>query len=385
MEDRPDLPTRFYKVVLPSTTFQHKLRIPDKFVVKYGHELSDIVQVIDSTGGVWYVRLEKAEKTLWLHDGWEKFVEDHSISYGYFLLFKYKGNSSFKVHIFDVTARDVDYPSNSRDFEGGSNQSTRNSISNFDEHSDDGSVKILAYFPGKPVACSPRRPVPNETMHDLSFSTEFGCGVKRGKSDAAGRSRSQRCYPTRSKCKIEDGVCEIKMENLNRSLSSEPVLNKSRKFEESKNQNFQKTIPCTGGNQKLSSNENQSSVDVESHLGKKAVHTSGIFLPKNPSFTVMLKPYNLYPSFTVNVPAAFAREYLPGVPGHIELHDCDGKKWLVRGSTRRGTVHNLAGGWGTFVKEKNLRVGDSCVFEAIHMNKSMLKVSTFCNTGTVPK
>ncbi|CAA2971109.1 B3 domain-containing transcription factor VRN1-like [Olea europaea subsp. europaea] len=303
MEEISNLPARFFKVVLPSTTARQRLRIPNKFVEKYGNELSSVVTVADPIDGIWCVRLEKAEKTIWLHDGWEKFFDGHSIDYGDFLLFKYRGNSSFSVRIFDLTATEVDY-CNNRNFKK-------------DENSDDDSVKILTSFPSKPKISSSRNVMGNECGIHATYGIRHG--VNRGHRDAAEMSISHHSYLTRSKCKIEDGGLEIKIENLN---------------------------------------------------------TSKNFSPKYPSFGVYLKPNNLSPRCCMYVPVAFA-EHLPSSSGHFELHDSDGKKWLlniIRGKRRK---NYLCSGWKTVVKEKNLKVGDTCVFELIDVNKCMLKVLTF--------
>ena len=58
------------------------------------------------------MRLEKANNNIWFCGGWRDFVEYHSINYGYFLLFKYKGNSKFHVLVFDMTTTEIKYPSN---------------------------------------------------------------------------------------------------------------------------------------------------------------------------------------------------------------------------------------------------------------------------------
>ncbi|CAA2971110.1 B3 domain-containing transcription factor VRN1-like [Olea europaea subsp. europaea] len=298
MGERSNLPARFFKVILPSTTTQQRLRIPNKFVEKYGNELSSIVKLSDPIDIIWCVRLVKVETTLWLHDGWEKFVEDHSIGYGYFLLFKYKGNSCFNVRIFDLTATEVDYLDNNHNFKG-TNHDTRN----------------ISY----------KRDI-SSSRNEGGFNATRGRthGVKRGYSDATETSKSLRFYRTRSKCKIEDGRLEIKKENLN--------------------------IPRS-------------------------------FSPKNPSFTVVLKPYHLL-KYTLYVPAAFA-EHLASKSGYIELCDSNGKKWLVRFTRNiKPNENNLSSGWATVLKEKSLKVGDTCVFELIDINKLMLKVFTFCNTST---
>ncbi|XP_022897100.1 B3 domain-containing transcription factor VRN1-like isoform X2 [Olea europaea var. sylvestris] len=281
MEERPDLPARFFKVILPSVDSQRKLRIPDKFVGKYGHELSDVVRLVDPISAVSYVRLEKTEKTLWLCDGWEKFVDDHFISYGYFLLFKYRGNSTFNVNILDLTATEVDYSlNNSRNFER-TNHCTRISISEKEENSNDESVEVLSFFPRKPNECGVRatnsRRHHHQTTHDLSFSSkELAHEVKRGKIDAAERSKSQHCYLTRNKCKIEDEGTKTECEKPNITIK-----------------NVQETIPCTEDNRQSSSNGSC----IKSHSGKKAIDAAAKYLPKGPSFAVKLKRNNLYPHF----------------------------------------------------------------------------------------
>ncbi|CAI9787259.1 unnamed protein product [Fraxinus pennsylvanica] len=288
MGERSNLPARFYKVILPSTTTQQRLRIPNKFVEKYGNELSSIVKLTDPIDSTWCVRLVKVEETIWLHDGWEKFVEDHSIGYGYFLLFKYKGNSCFNVHIFDLTATEVEYLDNNSNFEG--------------------TNRVIQNFTHKRDISSSRNEGGINATHGRSH------GVKRGNSDATKNSKSHRFYRTRSKCNIEDGRVEIN-ENLNKSRNFSPI---------------------------------------------------------NPSFAVVLKPYHLLKS-TLYVPASFA-EHLPSKPGYIELHDSNGKKWLVRFTRNlKLNENNLCSGWKKVVKEKSLKVGDTCVFELIDINKLMLK------------
>ena len=87
-------------------------RLPDKFVREFGDELSNVATLTVPNGCVWQVGLEKANNNIWVRDGWQDFVGYHSINYGYFLVFKYKGNSKFHVLVFDMTATEIKYPSN---------------------------------------------------------------------------------------------------------------------------------------------------------------------------------------------------------------------------------------------------------------------------------
>ncbi|KAJ0009835.1 hypothetical protein Pint_34519 [Pistacia integerrima] len=102
----------FFKVILPSTLAEKKLGIPEKFVKKFGNELPDIATLEVSNGQVWLVRLTKDGRKIWFQDGWDDFIQYHSISVGYFLVFKYVKNSTFQVLIFDSTACEIHYPYN---------------------------------------------------------------------------------------------------------------------------------------------------------------------------------------------------------------------------------------------------------------------------------
>ncbi|THG21993.1 hypothetical protein TEA_017963 [Camellia sinensis var. sinensis] len=87
-------------------------RIPKKFAAKYGNELTSIVTLTVPNGRIWHLGVEKADNMLWFHNGWKEFAEHHSISCGFFILFKYEENSKFNVHIFDLTACEIHYPRN---------------------------------------------------------------------------------------------------------------------------------------------------------------------------------------------------------------------------------------------------------------------------------
>ena len=62
-------------------------------------ELSIIATLITPYGGIWQVGLKKVDNNIWFCNNWQDFVEYHSICYGYFLVFRYEGNSSFHIVI----------------------------------------------------------------------------------------------------------------------------------------------------------------------------------------------------------------------------------------------------------------------------------------------
>ncbi|KAJ0076948.1 hypothetical protein Patl1_35974 [Pistacia atlantica] len=102
--------SHFFKVIRPSSLEEKKLGIPQMFVKKFGNELSDIVTLEDPNGRVWLIGLTKDGTKILFQDGWHDFVQYHSISVGYFLVFKYLKNSTFQVLIFYSTACKIHYP-----------------------------------------------------------------------------------------------------------------------------------------------------------------------------------------------------------------------------------------------------------------------------------
>ncbi|XAR59496.1 hypothetical protein NMG60_11015351 [Bertholletia excelsa] len=85
-------------------------RIPDDFAKEYWTELFNYATLAVPSGQVWQVRVKKANKMLWLCEGWREFAEYHSIHCGFFLVFNYVGNSKFNVLIFDLSGCEIHYP-----------------------------------------------------------------------------------------------------------------------------------------------------------------------------------------------------------------------------------------------------------------------------------
>ena len=75
-------------------------------------ELSMVATLTAPYAGIWQVGLKKVNNNIWFCNGWQDFVEYHSVCYGYFLVFRYEGNLSFHVLIFDKTTTEIQYPPN---------------------------------------------------------------------------------------------------------------------------------------------------------------------------------------------------------------------------------------------------------------------------------
>ncbi|KAF8085036.1 hypothetical protein N665_0685s0028 [Sinapis alba] len=101
---------KFFKVVLPSTMKRNMMMIPPRFVKLQGSTLSEVVTLETPVGFRRSIKLKRIGEEIWLQGGWSEFAEAHSISEGHFLFFDYKGNSCFRVMIFNVSACEIDYP-----------------------------------------------------------------------------------------------------------------------------------------------------------------------------------------------------------------------------------------------------------------------------------
>ncbi|CAN1141705.1 B3 domain-containing transcription factor VRN1 [Linum perenne] len=107
----------FFRIILPDTLQLKKLKLPRKFVKRYGSELllssTATLSLPNNSCGVhaWKIGVEKDKEEVWFSKGWAEFMDHHSISKGFFLVFHYLGCSRFNVQIFDLTTCSINYPS----------------------------------------------------------------------------------------------------------------------------------------------------------------------------------------------------------------------------------------------------------------------------------
>ncbi|XP_062015032.1 B3 domain-containing transcription factor VRN1-like [Rosa rugosa] len=86
------------------------MKVPNKFVMKYGKDLLNSVYLKLPSGSEWEVELTRCRDKIWFEKGWPEFSMFCSLDYGSFLVFRYEGNSHFHVCIFDMSATEIDYP-----------------------------------------------------------------------------------------------------------------------------------------------------------------------------------------------------------------------------------------------------------------------------------
>ncbi|KAG5017723.1 hypothetical protein GLYMA_08G339100v4 [Glycine max] len=105
-------PIHFFRIMLHENLLQGNLRLPEKFVRKYGNHLSNSMLLKLPNGIEWKVNLEKRDGSVWFQEGWKDFAEYYSLANGHLLGFRYDGTSHFHVFICDMSTMEIEYPVN---------------------------------------------------------------------------------------------------------------------------------------------------------------------------------------------------------------------------------------------------------------------------------
>ena len=75
--------------------------LPKTFSDNLKKKLPENVSLKGPSGVVWNIGLTARGDTIYFTNGWEQFVNDHSLNENDFLVFKYNGESLFEVLIFN--------------------------------------------------------------------------------------------------------------------------------------------------------------------------------------------------------------------------------------------------------------------------------------------
>lgn len=94
------------------TWLRYMQRIPENFFRKFKDDLAVVATLTVPNGNISRVGLRRADNKIWFYDGWKEFMERYSIRVGYFLVFRYEGNSAFNVYIFNLPSSEINYQPN---------------------------------------------------------------------------------------------------------------------------------------------------------------------------------------------------------------------------------------------------------------------------------
>ncbi|WCJ33805.1 B3 domain-containing transcription factor VRN1 [Euphorbia peplus] len=355
----------FYKLMVPSILQENKLKIPIKFVKKYGKDLSSIATLTGPNGRIWVVELEKVDGKLWFSNGWHEFIDYYSIRVGNFLVFKYGGESNFHVHAYDLAVREIRYPCNS----SGSLQNQCLMAQVKQEAEGDGSMEM---FGSDPLYHTPVSSMQSNRTSSGEYEHE---GEKLPAEANFGYSKDEdvkvnECALTTDPCKV---VLPILGEagRVTRRRRRQRTDSHVDELKPRTRQKFDR-VSCLGIASETCTRRLRSVTQEEK---EKAIRAADMYKTDSPFFKVILRPSYVYRGFLLHIPNGFARKYLTSFSEFIKLEVSEGKRWSVRCVCGNGKA-KLCKGWTEFVWGNKLEEGDICVFELVDV-KDVLKVTIF--------
>ncbi|XP_043714421.1 B3 domain-containing protein At4g34400-like [Telopea speciosissima] len=112
---QPEQRPHFFKIIVNSSFESGELVIPKEFTRQFAMEIADVAVLKVPSGRKWQVEVKKVDDSVRFQNGLRGFLEYYSISVGHFLVFRYNGNSTFLVLIFNPSACEIDYPTDNDD------------------------------------------------------------------------------------------------------------------------------------------------------------------------------------------------------------------------------------------------------------------------------
>ncbi|KAJ6707767.1 B3 DOMAIN-CONTAINING [Salix viminalis] len=289
----------FYKLMVASILQDKKLKIPKKFVNKYGDELSSIATLTAPCGGICLVELQEVNGKLWFHKGWHEFVECYSIRVGYFLVFLYEGKSNFNVHMYDLTVSEIKNPCNSI---SQLQESSHDNPCLLPHEKDDGLKKILGFRPPSPnLLSSTTSRNFNEYVHCNCTQSTYTAGLEKPHVRTDAYNLRENCQSSRDigtqfngeeLTSTEDGVGSIIS-----GITAKPRGNK-RMSENSIQTVKQKSTRVKNTFETLT--RRQRAVTPEEK--ERTIRAAHMFRPDNPFFQVILRPSYVYRGFLLVSP-----------------------------------------------------------------------------------
>ncbi|KAL5790789.1 hypothetical protein ACOSQ2_005677 [Xanthoceras sorbifolium] len=349
-----ETPTHFLQVIRPATLEEKKLMIPQKFVRDFGNELSPVATLTVPNGRVWHVVLAKDGGKIWFYDGWHEFVEYHSISARYFLVFRYEKISIFNVLIFDITTCEIRYPYYCGGLENVMQNSERGDGIKIDNFVEMRVAGLCCFFDGPNFNHGDETQSKNCIMEEFVAINELNAVNKSNQ----GKSNNIEMYNSQGSLHCKRHPSEHAVSKSKTSYSGEDG------------------IPTEVGDEcDLSALLEDMGIFISRHFGsitaeqrERAINVARLLKPKNPAFMVILRSRSIKKSCLMYVPAKFANKHLSRDTKFVKLQDSIGKEWPVQIAWRQKDGLDLT-------KEKNLEKGDMCVFELIRKNDILLKVS----------
>ncbi|KAL5731897.1 hypothetical protein ACHQM5_004581 [Ranunculus cassubicifolius] len=99
----------FFKIIHPRFNTTQQLRLPPAFLKYNAKDENEMAFLQSPISKHCYVKVLRTVDGVFLQDGLQKFLKDHSLGNYEFLVFNYQGNMKFTVRIFDMSGCEKQY------------------------------------------------------------------------------------------------------------------------------------------------------------------------------------------------------------------------------------------------------------------------------------
>ncbi|XP_010525640.1 PREDICTED: B3 domain-containing protein Os11g0197600-like [Tarenaya hassleriana] len=102
-----------------------------------------------------------------------------------------------------------------------------------------------------------------------------------------------------------------------------------------------------------------------------------------PNFVRIMRKFNISGSYTLKIPHQFSMAYLPHSKAEIILRNSRGESWTVNSvpDSKGRMVHTFCGGWMAFVRDNDIQMGDTCIFELTRECEMRVHISRYGKKG----
>ncbi|XP_028757660.1 B3 domain-containing protein Os01g0723500 [Neltuma alba] len=338
----------FYELY-SSTPCSDRLRIPSGFTHCFEGRTSGLVSLTGPSGNTWHVQLVKEGNDLFLHHGWQMFLEDHFMEVGDLLVFRYEGHLHFNVLVFDQRACEKEAAFISKCSQ---NSCDVNHINAHKRNREENcSLNVVAEGVPKKMRGSAfenqelKTSIVSKDLSLLEWVKPINMFREKGESSKE---------DAQLRCPASDVALPSQMDDSNECEEAAMQIGSGKEDD-----------PCMNNRACLSK--------LSSHDEKRLAQ---LFTSSFPYFVRIMKSFNISGSYTLNIPYQFSMVHLPNCKIKIILHNVKGERWTVNSvpTTRVHTSHTLCGGWMAFVRDNNIKVGDICIFELVHERELRVRI-----------
>ncbi|XP_017243497.1 B3 domain-containing protein Os01g0723500 isoform X2 [Daucus carota subsp. sativus] len=292
----------------------HMLKVPPKFIENMEGYTCGTVSLEGPSGDFWHASLIKHDNDLCIYEGWQSFVRDHFLEDGDTLLFGYEGDLQFVVQVFDQSSCEKEAASTAR--------------------------------------CSQDQSKCNNLNAKKRESVENTVGYPRKKMRS-------------SQVPSDIAVKERRLQGIVASMGMTSETSRLSTLAEYVSGPSKNSVAVAGP-----------SVNHALLSATEADRIAQAFTSLYPTFTKVMKRFNVSGSYTLNIPYQFSMAHLPKCKVQLILRNEDGKSWVINSipNTRVQTSHTFCGGWLSFVRDNTINMGDICIFELVQNCEFLVRI-----------